>query len=357
MEMKREYYEDIQYFKKKWVMVVAAVFILLLFTIPIYFTGYSLFILNLIMVYVIVAVGLNILVGYTGQISIGHAGFFAVGAYAMILMMTLLHMPFILALVLSGFISAFFGFLLGLPSLRVKGPYLAIVTLGFGMTIMHIIGQANLFGGRLGLQAPPLNVGVTQLGLSWILTTDVQKFYLILIITIIMVVAARNIMKTRIGRAFVAIRDDDIAAEVNGVDLLIYKTLSFAISAFYAGVGGGLFSFVLSFVEPFQFNVLLSIIFLVMIIVGGLGSIVGSIVGAVLITFLQYSLLKNVRELPVLGDWLVAISQKWFTVIGLENFNSMILGIIIALIIIFEPKGINGIWLRFKKYCLTWPFK
>jgi branched-chain amino acid transport system permease protein len=172
-----------------------------------------------------------------------------------------------------------------------------------------------------------------------------------------MIVAARNIMKTRIGRAFIAIRDDDIAAEVNGVHLLIYKTLSFAISAFYAGVGGALFSFVLSFVEPFQFNVLLSILFLVMIIVGGLGSIIGSIVGAVLITFLQYSLLKNVRELPVLGDWLVTISQKWFTVIGLENFNSMILGIIIALIIIFEPKGINGIWLRFKKYCLTWPFK
>jgi branched-chain amino acid transport system permease protein len=357
MDMKRDYYEDVQYFKKKWVLVVAAVFVLLLLTIPIYFKGYSLFIINLIMVYAIVAVGLNILVGYTGQISIGHAGFFAVGSYAMILLMTMLHMPFILALVLAGFISAFFGFLLGLPALRLKGPYLAIATLGFGMTIMHIIGSVNLFGGRTGLQAPLLDVGIKQLGLSWILTTDTQKFYLILIITIIMVVAARNIMKTRIGRAFVAIRDDDIAAEVNGVHLLIYKTLSFAISAFYAGIGGALFGFVLSFIEPFQFNILLSIIFLVMIIVGGLGSIIGSIVGAALITFLQFALLKNVTEMPLIGDWLVAISRKWFTVIGLENFNSMVLGIIIALIIIFEPMGINGIWLRFKKYCLTWPFK
>lgn len=357
MEMKREYYEDIQYFKKNWVMVVAAIFILLLFTIPSFFEGYSLFIINLIMVYAIVAVGLNILVGYTGQISIGHAGFFAVGSYAMLLMMTLLNMPFILALVLAGFISAFFGFLLGLPALRLKGPYLAIATLGFGMTIMHIIGSVTLFGGRTGLQAPLLDVGVKQLGLSWILTSDTQKYYLILIIAIIMIVAARNIMKTRIGRAFVAIRDDDIAAEVNGINLLIYKTLSFAISAFYAGVGGALFGFTLSFIEPFQFNILLSIIFLVMIIVGGLGSIIGSIVGAALITFLQFSLLKNVAEMPLVGDWLVTISRKWFTVIGLENFSSMVLGIIIAMIIIFEPMGINGIWLRFKKYCLTWPFK
>jgi len=357
MEMKREYYEDIRYFKKKWVMVVAMIFLLFLFTLPLYFKGYALLIINLIMVYAIVCVGLNILVGYTGQFSIGHAGFFAVGAYAMVLLMTLLHLPFILALVISGLIAAFFGFLLGLPALRLKGPYLAIATLGFGMTIMHIIGSTALFGGRLGLKAPPLDIGFAQLGFSWILSTDVQKFYLILIITIIMVLAARNMMKARTGRAFVAIRDDDIAAEVNGVNLLIYKTLSFAISAFYAGIAGALFCFVLSFIEPFQFNVLLSIIFLVMIIVGGLGSIMGSIVGAALITFLQYSLLKNVSEMPVFGEWLVAVSQKWFTVIGLENFNNMVLAVIIALILIFEPMGINGIWLRFKKYCLTWPFK
>lgn len=356
MDMKHEYYEDIQYFKKKWVRYVAALFLLFLFTLPFYFSGYSIFLINLIMVNVIVAVGLNILVGYTGQISIGHAGFFAIGAYATTLLMGALHVPFVAALILAGFIAAFFGFILGLPALRLKGPYLAIATLGFGMTIMHIIGQTEIFGGRLGLQAPPLDVGVPQLGFSWILSTDVSKFYVILIVTIIMVLVARNIMKTRVGRAFVAIRDSDIAAEVNGVNLLIYKTLAFAVSAFYAGIAGGLFCFVLGFIEPFQFNIMLSIIFLVMIIVGGLGSNMGSIAGAILISYLQYSLLKNVGEIPYFGDLILFVSKHCFTVVGLENFNSIALGTIIVMIIIFEPKGINGIWRRFKQFCLTWPF-
>jgi branched-chain amino acid transport system permease protein len=163
-------------------------------------------------------------------------------------------------------------------------------------------------------------------------------------------------MKTRIGRAFVAIRDDDIAAEVMGVNLTIYKTLSFAVSAFYAGVAGGLYGFVLNFFDPFAFNLIMSIIFLVMIVVGGLGSVLGAIMGAALITYLQYDLLKNVGELPYLGELLVKFSRKWFTVIGLENFGSIALGIIMICIVIFEPLGMYGIWIRIKKYWKTWPF-
>ncbi len=356
MDMKRDYYEDIQYFKRKWVMSVAIVFLLFLFALPVFFSGYSIFLFNLMMVYVIVAMGLNILVGYTGQISLGHAGFFAIGAYGTTLLMGEMHLPFIIAIVLAGFIAALFGFLLGLPALRLKGPYLAIATLGFGMSTMHLIGEEKIFGGRLGLKVPPLDIGVPQIGLSWVLLKDSGKFYLILIITILMVLAARNLMKTRIGRAFVAIRDSDIAAEVYGVNLLIYKTLAFAISAFYAGMAGGLFAFVLGFIEPFTFNILLSIVFLVMIVVGGLGSILGSIVGALFIAYLQYSLLKNIGELPFIGKWILAISERWFTITGLENFNSIALGLIIIGVILFEPKGMNGIWLRFKKYCITWPF-
>jgi len=356
MDMKCEYYEDIQYFKKKWVCLIAIVFVVFLFMLPMYMSGYRIFLFNLMMIYVIVALGLNILVGYTGQISLGHAGFFAIGSYGTILLMGQLHIPFVIAIVLAGFISALFGFLLGLPALRLEGPYLAIATLGFGMTIMHIIGEVKIFGGRLGLQAPDLDIGIPQIGLSWILSTDVHKYYLILPITILMVIAARNITKTHIGRAFVAIRDSDIAAEVNGVYLLIYKTLSFAISAFYAGIAGGLFAFVLGYIEPFTFNLLLSIVFLVMIIVGGLGSILGSITGALLIAYLQYSLLKNIGEVPYFGTWITDISQRWFTITGLENLNNVALGLIIIGVIIFESKGINGIWLRVKKYFITWPF-
>ena len=171
-----------------------------------------------------------------------------------------------------------------------------------------------------------------------------------------MVIGARNLMKTRVGRAFVAIRDDDIAAEVMGVNLTIFKTMSFAVSAFYAGVAGGLYGFVVTFFDPFTFNLILSIIFLVMVVVGGLGSVLGAIMGAILITYLQYDFLKNVEELPYLGAFLVLISKQWFTVIGLANFSNIALGIIMLAIVIFEPLGMFGIWIRIKKYWKTWPF-
>lgn len=351
MDMKRDYYEDVQLFESKTVLFWTSAFLVFIFTLPAYLPPYHFYLLNLILVHVILAVGLNILVGYTGQISLGHAGFFAIGAYGTALLMMKLDLPFVLALPMAGFIAAFFGFILGLPALRLEGPYLSIATLGFGLTVMQIIGHWDFFGGRTGIQVPPLD-----LGFGYILQSDISKYYLILIITVLLVIAARNLMKTRVGRAFVAIRDSDIAAEVIGVNLTAYKTLSFAISAFYAGVAGGLFGFVLGFFNPEPFNLILSIIFLVMIVVGGLGSILGAILGASLITILQFSLLKNIQEMPFVGDFLVAVSNQWFTVVGLENFGSIVLGLIMIGIVIFEPLGMYGIWLRIKKYWKTWPF-
>ncbi len=356
MDMKRDYYEDIELFSSATVFVWSVVLLVFLFTMPLFIPDYYFYLCNIILVHVILAVGLNILVGYTGQISLGHAGFFAIGAYGTALLMTHLQVPFFPALIASGLIAAFFGFIIGLPALRLEGPYLAIATLGFGLTIMHVIGRWDIFGGRMGIQAPPLDIGIPQMGFSMLLDTDIKIYYLILIIAVILVICARNLMKTRLGRAFVAIRDDDIAAEVMGVNLTIFKTLSFAVSAFYAGVAGGLFGFVLGFFDPFTFNLILSIIFLVMIVVGGLGSVLGAIMGATLITYLQYELLKNIGELPFIGDILVKLSKKYLTVIGLENFSSIALGLIMIGIVIFEPLGMFGIWIRVKKYWKTWPF-
>lgn len=356
MDMKRDYYEDIELFKSNVILFWTMALLVFLFTFPFYVSNYYVYLFNIIMVHVILAVGLNILVGSTGQISLGHAGFFAIGAYGTVFLMTGFQLPFFLALIIAAFIAAFFGFILGLPALRLEGPYLAIASMGFGLTIMHIIGGMEIFGGRMGVKVPPLDIGISPLGLSFILDTDREKYYLMLVLTIILTIAARNILKTKAGRAFVAIRDSDIAAEVVGVNLTVYKTLAFAVSAFYAGVAGGLFGFVLGFFDPFTFNMILSIIFLVMVVVGGLGTIHGSIMGAVLITYLQYDLLKNVGEVPYIGDLLIAVSGKWFTVIGLENFSSMAIGLIMIGIIIFEPLGMFGVWIRMKKYWMTWPF-
>ena len=356
MDMKRAYYEDIELFKGGTIFFWTICLLAALLIIPFFSSNYYLYLFNLIMVHIILVVGLNILVGSTGQISLGHAGFFAIGAYATVLLMTKLQIPFLPAIITAAFIAAFFGFILGLPALRLEGPYLTIATLAFGLAIMHIIGHSEVFGGRTGLSAPPLDVGIPKLGWSLVLKTDVSKYYLILFFTIVMVVGAINILKTKVGRAFVAIRDSDIAAEVIGINLTIYKTMSFALSAFYAGIAGGLFAFVLGFFDPVTFNLLLSIIFLVMVVVGGLGSVMGSITGAAFITYLMYALFKNVREVPYLGNFLVTISERWLSITGMDNLSAIALGLVMISIMIFEPLGIFGAWIRIKKYWKTWPF-
>jgi branched-chain amino acid transport system permease protein len=353
MDMKRDYYEDIQLLDSKvvwfWFLMLIASLIILPFLIP----NYYIYMANYMAINIIVTVGLNILVGYTGQISLGHAGFFAIGAYMTVLSMTVLNLPFLPALVLAAMIAAFFGFILGLPALRLEGPYLAIATLGFGMAIIQVIGRWQIFGGRMGLEAPPPNL-YQPFG-SYILESDRQLYFLIIPIAFLLTMAARNLMKTRVGRAFIAIRDSDIAAETMGVNLVFYKTLAFAVSAFYAGIAGGLMAFLLGFISPSSFNFILSIYFLAFVIVGGLGSIFGSIMGGVVMTWLMLTLHK-VQELPHLGTLLISFSERWMNLAGLPNIASIVFGLIIILIVVFEPLGLYGFWIRTKIYWKTWPF-
>ena len=347
--MKRDYYEDIQLLDSKvlwfWFMMLIASLIILPFLIP----NYYIYMANYMAINVIVTIGLNILVGYTGQISLGHAGFFGIGAYITVLSMTNLHVPFPLALLIAAIVAAFFGFILGLPALRLEGPYLAIATLGFGMAITQVIGRWRIFGGRMGLEAPSLNL------FSYVLESDRQLYFLIIPVAFLLTMAARNLMKTRVGRAFIAIRDSDIAAETMGVNLVFYKTLAFAISAFYAGIAGGLFAFLIGFINPSTFNFILSIYFLAFVIVGGLGSIFGSIMGGIVMTWLML-VLDKVQELPYLGTVLLSFSERWMSVTGLPNIASIIFGLIIVLLVVFEPLGLYGFWIRTKIYWKTWPF-
>jgi len=356
MDMKRDYYEDIQLLDSKavslWFLILITSLIILPFLIP----NYYIYMANYMAIHVIVTLGLNMLVGYTGQISLGHVGFFAIGSFVTVLSMTNLHLPFFPALLLAAFIAAFFGFILGLPALRLKGPYLAIATLGFGMAITQVIGRWQIFGGRMGLEAPSLTLGgLFFLGSSCILDSDRELYFLIIPTAFVLTVAARNLMKTRVGRAFIAIRDSDIAAETMGVNTVYYKTLAFAISAFYTGIAGGLYAFLIGFINPSCFSFILSIYFLTFVIVGGLGSIFGSVIGGIVMTWLILKLDK-VQELPYLGDILSAFSERWMSGIGLPNISSIILGLIIILIVLFEPLGLYGFWIRTKIYWKMWPF-
>jgi len=177
----------------------------------------------------------------------------------------------------------------------------------------------------------------------------------LLTITVILTFTARNLIKTKVGRAFIAIRDADIAAETMGVNIMYYKTLAFAVSAFYTGLAGGLYAFVLRFIEPQIFSLLMSIVFLAMVVVGGLGSIFGAIAGACLLSWLDLEL-RNILGIPYLGAWLEALSKSYFSITGVSNIQLILYGLIMVLIMLFEPLGIYGFWIRTKIYWKTWPF-
>ena len=341
MNQQNGYYQDIRLLKSKTRISLFSVLSLGLILFPLIASSYSVYVVNYIALNVLVAIGLDLLMGQTGQVSLGHAGFVAIGAYAVVLLMNRLSLPFPLALFLAGLIAALFGFLLGLPALRLKGPYLAIATLGFGMAVIQVIGRWSLFGGHMGLQAPELELG------PWLVRGDHALYALIIPITVAMCVMARNLRHTRIGRAFMAIRESEIAAASLGIDVARYKTMAFAISAFYAGVAGALWVFVLGYINPGMFDFFLSILFLAMIVVGGIGHPAGAILGAILITWLNLEL-GNPGELPLIGALLQQFSRDWMSVEGLANVRFVVFGLIMIGVVMFEPGGLYGIWGRIR---------
>jgi branched-chain amino acid transport system permease protein len=349
MDMKRDYYEDIQMLPSAWEGFWFVVLLAALALFPLLGGNYYCYLANLIAINAIVAIGLNLLVGYTGQVSLGHAGFFAIGAYTSAMLYGKYGLSILIALPAAGFTAALFGFLLGLPCLRLEGPYLTIATMGFGMTVTQTIGHWSFLGGRMGINTPKLQI------LSWQLSKDTEIYYLIIAVAVLMTIGARNLVRTRVGRALVAIRDSDIAASTTGVNLTYYKTLAFAVSAFYTGVAGALFAPVLGFISPENFNLITSIVFLGMVVVGGLGSIFGSIAGAALMTILQIQL-SAVQDLWLIGPLISSISTRWFNVGGMANVSNIIIGSIMVAIVIFEPMGINGLYLRSKRFFKSWPF-
>lgn len=348
MKLKKDYFEDIKLFPTTSSLVWSLILVGLLLALPFMIKVYYLSMLNLMALNIIVALGLNILVGNTGQISLGHAGFVAIGAYTSALLMSL-GIPFVATLLVASLFTAFIGILLAIPSLRLEGPYLSIATLGFGLAVMVIIGRMKIFGGRMGMH-------VDKLELDWTgLKYDISLYYIFILITLIMVIIAISILKSRVGRAFQAIRDSDIAASVVGINLSKYKAYSFGLSAFFAGVAGCLWALYLQFVTPGTFNFMMSIIFLATIVLGGLGSVTGSILGAIVMTYLSLQLDKIV-DVPLIGDAIKSFSDRFMSPSGIANIKWVLTGLILISVVLFEPLGLNGLWLRIKRYWKLWPF-
>lgn len=342
MKLKKDYFEDIQTFRTTSSLVWCLILLAFLFLLPIFVKTYYLSLLNLVALNVIVALGLNILVGNTGQISLGHAGFVAIGAYTAAWLLQL-GVPFVFTLLIASLVTALVGGLLGVPSLKLEGPYLAIATLGFGLTASIIIGRMDVFGGRMGMSVPKINLQWT--GLKY----DVALYFLFIIITVIMIFVTNNILRSKIGRALQAVRDSDIAASVTGINLLKFKTLSFAISAFYAGLAGCLWALYLQFVTPGTFSLMMSILFLAAVVLGGLGSVTGSVLGALAMTFLSLQS-DRIVELPLVGDLIRSFSETFMNPSGIANIKWVITGLVLILVILFEPRGLFGVWLRIKRY-------
>lgn len=261
---------------------------------PSFLNAYYLFVANTILIYVLLSIGLNILVGYAGQLAFANAAMFGIGAYGTGLLQVHFGWPFWLAFPLGALIATIVGLAISLPALRLSGLYLALSTLAFAQFTQWVfLNWESVTFGAGGFKTPavsfdPLPVSKTS-GL----------YYLSLILVVVLFALAQNLVRSRIGRAFVAVRDGEIAAESLGVDLLRYKALAFGISGFYAGIAGGLYSAILNFVSPEGYDLFQMVIQKSMIIVGGLGSIVGSILGAGTLVFILEALrkVKGIQEI------------------------------------------------------------
>ncbi len=294
----------------------------------------------------IAALGLNILVGFTGQISIGHAAFFGFGAFASAWLHEAFHVPVALCIPLAGLMTTVVGLIFGLPAARLKGLYLAIATLAAQFILEDFFARAQWFsGGVAGRVTDPF----TLFGLR--LDTDETYFYVVLAWVVAMFLGAANLMRTRDGRALVAVRDHYLSAEMMGINLAYYRTLSFGIASFYAGIGGALYAHYLLFVSVEAFNILFSIQFLGMVIIGGLGSVMGSLMGAAFMVLLP-------EVVQGLADQLAgsAVDRALKLGASISFLREMAIGAAIVLFLIFEPDGLARRWRLIRAYWKLYPY-
>lgn len=294
--------------------------IVALLAVPWLASGYVIYLLNLVGVFSLVAIGLNLLTGYAGQISLGHSAFFAIGAYATALLTQKAGLPFWIALPAGGVLAMTIGALAALPALRLKNLYLAIATLGFGVVTQKLIFEwRSVTGGGGGLEVFPPRIG------DWVLSGGSQMYYVILTVVCLGTWAASNVVKLRTGRAMIMLRESEVAAGCLGIGIASHKVTAFALSAFYTAIAGGLYCFLVRYINPESFGTSLSIMFLAMIVIGGLGTIPGSILGAAFYVVIP-ELFRGIKDAP-----------------------GLIFGLSLVAVMILMPKGLWGLSHRFRR--------
>lgn len=303
--------------KKSFLISFALIFISLIAIVCLMYVGiideYTAQIFTFGAINVIIALSLNLISGFTGQLALGHAGFMAIGAYSTAFLIMRAHIFLLPAIIIGGIITAIFGLVIGFPTLRLKGDYLAIVTLGFGEIIRVImINTESITGGAAGLKGiPPFSEDINLspiISFIWV--------YVFMIATILLI---NNLIKSSHGRAIVSIREDEIAANAMGINVFYYKMFSFTLSAFIAGVGGGLYALLFGYLNPTMFSWLKSMDFVIIIVLGGMGSIIGTVATGFILTYLQ-------EFLRILQDYRLVIYP-----------------LILILIMLFKPTGLVGI--------------
>jgi len=324
--------------------IALAVFFVALLAGPVFFGDRFSSIANSMLIMGVAVVGLQITLGYAGQINLGQAAFMGVGAYSTAFCATNLGLPFWLSIPIGGVAAAVFGVLFGLAAARVKGFYLALTTIAaqfvFHFAVLNL--PAKWLGGAGGISVPAISVGGFQL------IGDTQLYYFNLVAAVVMVLGALGIARSRFGRAFIAVRDDDIAAGMIGIDVVATKALAFLVGAFYAGIAGALWAYYLRFVAVEHFTLFNSVWMVAMVIIGGSGSIIGGLVGVFVIRALQEMIGVTA---PLVVDLLPALGPS-------AVFASMniVLGILIAVFVIKEPKGLMYRWDVMKHSWRLWPF-
>jgi branched-chain amino acid transport system permease protein len=344
--LQKTYRSDVSLLRTPTRRLVIAGTLLLVIALPELLSPTNLSIADAAWIAVVGAISLNLLTGYAGQVSLGQAAFLAIGAYTAVFTMRSLGAGMWLGIPLAGVVSAVVGLIVGLPSLRFRGFYLALTTLGLQFIAGYLLLQYQVNNGGLeGFTLPTQSIGPLAL------TTDTRWYYFLAVIAIVVILISVNLVRSRTGRAWMAIRDRDIAASIVGVNVARYKLLAFVVSAFLAGVAGALGAYYTGGVSIETFSLSLAITYIAMIIVGGLGSTAGAVIGAVLITALPFWINDLVQALP--QSWPV-IQKLQLSIFALQT---AVFGLIIVAFLVFEPRGIIAIWGRFKAWALLWPYQ